>query len=332
MKDEKASRIIEQLQAKKARYEAAVRTKQRREQYFSDRYTSVLNGLKTGLIQTREQPLDQKIQTSLAEFACLLTDIGTTENLRLRRNPHLLDAVDVSIQALLSEPPNIELAARTREDIYRQLHPTIHGGLYASFKRSMQTSPSAAIVCGLGILSCVLGALLVLLAVVGFLTHSPMNVVESGLVDSTKYNVHSDGLLLIGMAGALGSIVSIMIRVDQFSYLRGSDPWPFFFLGIFKPIVGAASALFIFAVLGANMLVLKLPTDDPQALGLLFLTVAFTAGFSERVAADVVASVEHVLLDDEGVPDSRNGEPSRNGDDREGRRTLNGKPHPVSGE
>jgi hypothetical protein len=309
-KEEKASQIIDQLLAKQAAHEASQRIRRVRERGFSQRCTSVVNDLKTGLLQRREQPLDDEVQTSLAELVCLLTDIAGTDNLWLRRKPQLIDAIDISIQALLSEPPNSKLAAHIQQDIYRQLRPATPAGMFASFKYSMKSSPSAVIVCGLGLLFCVLGALLVLLAVIGFLTHDPMHVVESDL------NIASDGLLLISMAGALGSIVSIMMRIQDFSYTRSGDPWPFFFFGFFKPIVGAAFAVFVFAVVGGTILPLQLPRE-PQALGLLFLALAFIAGFSERFATDVVASVEHIVLDEDEANLSDSGEdkprPNRNG-------------------
>jgi hypothetical protein len=107
-KEEKASRIVGQLLAKKAVHETSQRIEQLNEKEFSQRYTNVINGLKNGLRQNGEKSLSDETQTSLAKSVGLLTDIAVTDISWLGRNPHLIDAVDTSIKALLNDPPSGE--------------------------------------------------------------------------------------------------------------------------------------------------------------------------------------------------------------------------------
>ena len=137
-------------------------------------------------------------------------------------------------------------------------------------------------------------------------------ITDKGLLD------HSRRILLAAFAGALGSMMSILIRLDQMEKEDIKNP---FLLGALKPLIGAIFGIAVFAILstrvidilpssfylyerqlgearadtGAGTLPAELRGDplgelDSQELYKIFL-VAFLAGFSERLANDTLKSV-----------------------------------------
>jgi hypothetical protein len=100
-------------------------------------------------------------------------------------------------------------------------------------------------------------------------------------------------LVNVAVAGGLGSVVSIMVRIQDFSSLTKVDPSVLFFTGFFKPVIGMSFALFVFAMLNAGLLPLAIDTTkEPWKAQYFFLALAFVAGFSERFARDIVAKTE----------------------------------------
>lgn len=128
---------------------------------------------------------------------------------------------------------------------------------------------------------------------------------------------HSRRLAIAAFAGALGSIMSILIRLDQVDEQNVRNP---FVVGALKPVIGAVFGVVIFMVLTTNVIdfmpanfrlhdqtvrsldvsgaggsTLSAGQDplgdlDSQELYKIFL-VAFIAGFSERLAGDTLRSV-----------------------------------------
>jgi hypothetical protein len=104
-------------------------------------------------------------------------------------------------------------------------------------------------------------------------------------------------LILIGMAGALGSIVSVMTRIDGSVFKEGTaGPQAYVIIGLTKPIVGAAFALFVFALLQSPLVPLDIPQPSAEnaqnTAGFLYLALAFVAGFSERFATGLATRAE----------------------------------------
>jgi len=99
-------------------------------------------------------------------------------------------------------------------------------------------------------------------------------------------------LILVGLAGALGSIVSIMVRIQDFGKAGDADQSVLFFTGFFKPVIGMSFALFVFAVLSAGILPI---TIEPEKSRYFFAALGFVSGFSERFASDVASRTEGVI-------------------------------------
>lgn len=116
-------------------------------------------------------------------------------------------------------------------------------------------------------------------------------------------------VLWVAAAGTLGSIVSILIRVvEEFHDKDYRDRLTPFFIGFFKPVIGASFGILFLAFIKSGVvstpLILEnkptapettqnLPASAPehQAAFLLF-AIAFVVGFSERLAKDTITRLD----------------------------------------
>lgn len=228
------------------------------------------------------ESLDDQVQKTLAEAIGLLTDVALTD-ISWVKNPQVIDAIDLSVDALFADPPKTELAKTIHDHLKTRLYPNTRQSLWRSFKRSMMSSPAAVVVMGLGVMFC-------LLLIAFWRVGSGFRLGEITAALGAEPAV----LVLIAIVGALGSIVSIMTRVRSFAFSGSRDAWPFFFFGLFKPVVGAVFALFVFSALQAALIPgFEIPTE-PNGIWFI-VTVAFLAGFSERFAGDVVDHLDDGL-------------------------------------
>jgi hypothetical protein len=108
------------------------------------------------------------------------------------------------------------------------------------------------------------------------------------------FNVSPWLIIAVGTAGGLGSIVSILTRIQSFAAFAGTDRRLLWMIGAMRPVIGIAFALFVFAVLQAQILPFNFP-EGPQA-NFEYVALAFIAGFSERLSRGVISSVEGRFL------------------------------------
>lgn len=104
------------------------------------------------------------------------------------------------------------------------------------------------------------------------------------------FNVSPWLIIAVASAGGLGSIISILTRLHAFGRYAGTDRRLLWMIGAMRPVIGIALALFIFAVLQAPILPFNFQPGPPANFE--FVALAFVAGFSERFARGVIASVE----------------------------------------
>jgi hypothetical protein len=97
----------------------------------------------------------------------------------------------------------------------------------------------------------------------------------------------------VAIAGAVGSVVSIMIRIQDFESYKNSDPALLFFTGLFKPIIGTAFALFVYMTMNSGLIPITITTTNSQYF---FMALGFVAGFSERFAKDIVTHTEEMIV------------------------------------
>lgn len=214
--------------------------------------------------------IDGKSHAALASVLDTLADLEPGANPQIPRN------LEVAVTALERDPPDVELASRIVRDCHHLL------GIRRRRARQ-KYSPAVLIVMGLGTLVYGLSPL----AFVAFNLLQPM--LEVKLVMGVPLYF----ILIIAFAGALGSSVSILVRIAEFSRLANTDPYVLFLIGFFKPVIGMSFALFVFAVFQAEIIPIAL--DDESARNFFILALAFLAGFSERFARDVVRRAEDVV-------------------------------------
>lgn len=129
------------------------------------------------------------------------------------------------------------------------------------------------------------------------------NVADIGVSQTLSH------VLWVAAAGTLGSIVSILIRVvEEFHDKDYRDRLTPFFIGFFKPVIGASFGILFLAFIKSGVvstpLILEnkptgpeatqtLPASAPehQAAFLLF-AIAFVVGFSERLAKDTITRLD----------------------------------------
>jgi len=218
-------------------------------------------GLKPGL--------DEKLQKHFASLIALMPKLATANN-------RVLDAqASIAVSALLADPPNIELAKDICENLESRV--SADGNPIRAALRS--GSPAVRVVFGLAVL---------LYFVI------PISAFTSTWFAryDTILGINTQTLVLVAFSGALGSIVSIMVRLHEFSRVEIPDKSILFFTGLFKPIIGTAFALFIFAILSSGLIPVVIQQEKAQYF---FAALSFVAGFSERFAQDVVARTEAAI-------------------------------------
>jgi len=210
--------------------------------------------------------MDEKVQEELGQL------IGVLPYLRQSEYSHLIGAAEIAATALLSEQPNLKLAEEIRVRLSYRVRPP-RNPLVAVIRGG---TPPTRVIFGLGIL---------LYFAIPFLYF----LLPRLLVQEKIVGIETDYLLMVALAGAIGSIVSIMVRIQDFSGIGNVDPAVLFFTGFFKPIVGAAFALFVFAVLRSGLIPVTIKEGTDKYF---FLALSFVAGFSERFAKDIVKTTE----------------------------------------
>jgi hypothetical protein len=115
----------------------------------------------------------------------------------------------------------------------------------------------------------------------------------------SKYDFEEASALLIlsAMAGATGSVVSIMLRLDQYRNPKYKETLLPVFVGAFKPAIGAFLGIFVFALISSALLPITVSKDETKPINrwLAFLAISFVVGFSERLANDVVSKAEQIV-------------------------------------
>lgn len=232
-----------------------------------DRHQQIISDLQALL----ENNLAEEHQNEVGELINLLPDVCAV------KDEALLASAETAAKALRSDPPNLDVAQRIKKDLKRRVGSfrtpwaaIIHGG-----------SPPSIVILGLGTLLYL--AIPILFAAKDMIFGQQIFV---GVPNST--------IMTVVFFGALGSIVSIMVRLQDFSKNHITDKAILFFTGLFKPIVGTSFALFVFVVINADMLPITVDLGSDKGV-FFFAALSFIAGFSERFAQDIVARAEKGL-------------------------------------
>lgn len=217
------------------------------------------------LRQRLAQPMEPDIQAELSRVLVL----------RGKAAPELgaptVETLDLCLTALLADKPNLSFARSTRLRIASALADRVYPLRPLPILRS--SSPSMQVVLGLGLLL--------------LCSHGLATLVQQWLTtEATLFlGLPARTLLLVGLCGATGGVVSILMRLGDFEKMRGASRVSMLMQGFFKPLVGMYCAIFGFALMKSGVLPLQPAT--PEAALYLYMSVCFLLGFSERLAQDL---------------------------------------------
>lgn len=97
-------------------------------------------------------------------------------------------------------------------------------------------------------------------------------------------------VLLVTVAGALGSAISVIVRYEDLIARKRIEPLSLFFTGFFKPVVGMSFAIFLVATLESGIISIGVVEETKKVY--LYVALAFVAGFSERLVQDILIKTE----------------------------------------
>ena len=123
------------------------------------------------------------------------------------------------------------------------------------------------------------------------LNNQQINSMSQDFFESTIFYI----LVAVSM-GALGSAVSIIVRYNKFIEQSKEGESDLFFTGFFRPIVGMSFAIFAVALIESGVFSgIFTITKQQSRTVYLYMSIAFIAGFSERLVEDVVIKTENTL-------------------------------------
>jgi hypothetical protein len=192
-------------------------------------------------------------------------------------DPNIIGVLDAGLAALDKQPPEIQLAENIR--------------------RAVEDRLSASFVLGRIITGTVVSAaVIVAIAVaVTWWPHIQLHWMAADAIvqDPTLLGFSVYDLWWYALTGALGGVISVLLRIADFKYVSRLASNTQFWSGAFRPFIGATFALFLYFVVASGLLasVLKVPGDPLAAHG-FYLALAFLAGFSERLAPATVTRAE----------------------------------------
>ena len=226
----------------------------------------------------------------------VLADYGLLA-LQVRRldDPDVHRLLMVGLAAL--EQGHVAAAKRIADDLQKRM---VRGGIAkALFSRIFFSgwTPTTPVLWGLGSIVFCVAVVTTVLALVG----------SDGLI----FGFDAQVIGLVALAGIFGAIVSIAVRLDEFSRAHGVNTVVLFFQGFSKPLVGAFFALFVYATLKSGLLPISVDTQEGSTAvtqdereDLIFAAFGFIAGFSERFAPDLVRRAGGSLQEPAERPES----------------------------
>jgi hypothetical protein len=224
-------------------------------------------------IRDEQHPgLDKDVQREMASLVEFLPEVERSATARI-----LIGTIETAVAALLMEPPNLLLAQKLRCQAENTVR--IYRGPFEHVWRS--SAPTSNVVTGLA-LGLALGGVAFFVLVPGLAPKA------------TLIGIDVQTLLVLGFAGVVGSVVSIMVRIEQFAGRTDVPRSVLLLNGLFKPIIGLAFALFVYGLLNAGLVVVNIP-ETSSARSFFFLVLAFLAGFNERLAPDLAQRAESAL-------------------------------------
>lgn len=221
-----------------------------------------------------EAPQSPELQQELAALLALLPEVlehlGSAD----------LELLRTAVWALVAEEPQLEYSRGLRTSLRTAVNRKTR---LLGIPNLTSRSPSALVVLGLG-----------------FFAYFVIPLSVSGLAMWMNRSQDIQGLkvlsfpaldgLLVCVAGAMGSVTSIMIRLREFETRKGAGPVDLMLFGFFKPFIGMFFGLFCYAIFQSGLLPTMVLPEGKE--NFFHFAVAFIAGFSERFARDIALRSE----------------------------------------
>ncbi len=219
--------------------------------------------------------VSKELQQELAALVTLIP--GTREHLGSEQ----LQLLRSAVRALLGEKPNFTYARELKGVLQKSIRDKTSPLRLSLWQRE---SPSILVVIGLGLFAYLVAPLA--------LWVMPRLIQWGGRSPGAGLSI--EDLVLITVIGALGSVTSIMVRLQDFDARANIKPGVLVLFGFFKPIIGMFFALFSYTLFNAGLLP---AVQIPEGKDIYFyMTLAFITGFSERFAGDIISQVQQRAL------------------------------------
>ncbi len=226
--------------------------------------------------------IDDEVQVEMAIVLSLLAKMEKSGSVGDNKR-----YLELALKSLASERPKLSFVRGLRTELELNSEMYSHG-LPRFIKMIAGPTPLSAMIAGLAttlIMSPLVYAILIFL----FSEHL------QNYFDVATFSVLSG-------AAFLGGIVSLLSRLEEFAALRLYNPNLIFLTAYFKPFIGVALTIVVYAIFDLGLIQISGFNTDGAAADKQFLLVwviGFLCGFSERFTRDIVGHVETKMLPSE---------------------------------
>ena len=219
----------------------------------------------------------------------------TAATIALKRLPTLgveLSILNAALSAVKHSRP--ELAAGMLDGLEKDMRVASHPIL------SIIRGKSAALPFFLGMIACV-----AVMPLVWFYMQSLLVFLWRRSPQHTQLDIDVGLLLFVAFAGGIGAEVSMMLRLPAYARAaRQSGPLSerqtLFMAGFFRPWIGVGFAVFGYMLLRSGLV----KVGGGELTPLVYLSLGFVAGFSERLGADLINRAENTMQGPSSSPSS----------------------------
>ncbi|MEM9535078.1 MAG: hypothetical protein AAGA40_05350 [Cyanobacteria bacterium P01_E01_bin.45] len=273
-------------------------------------------------LQIDPQNLTKDIQIELSMLLNILRRIDRFSSSRkITNNRHLqsdlivlLNTVAVAVSALKHEQ-NLPLIKSIRMDTMstiRRLESPFLGSIYTVFEKFANRSSTAVkvlvgLTLAIPLYFTIPASMIVLLNEASNSLQANHLISDSEEARSTEvpeifvqdFREGTALMILSFIAGATGSIISILSRVSEYNKPAYEEKYGTSFLpifiGLFKPVIGGTFGVLVFAIMNTSLLDSFLDQPRTDSKWFTVISVTFVVGFSERLAKDMIGKVEGQL-------------------------------------
>ena len=268
------------------------------------------------LNEAKSRGFSPDIQDELGRLIILISDLldildkpdRILKKDKLNLVDHCAEMIEWGIDDLLSDSPDVELVSIIRRKIELEiLKKKIEKD---QISRLALNLPSLVIFLGLvtaGIIFVVVPPIIsILIRSLAEVIYLPnLETAIEGIISEMMSGIQLPILLWAGLFGILGSVVSVLTRIQQIVNTQEiinieskTVRWaPLFFTGLFKPFIGLAFAIFICSTALSGLIPLEIQQEQKTYF---FISLAFIAGFSERLGQDITEGIVEKITSPSG--------------------------------